>query len=144
MRQPEEPCEQKSGVSRQEQRTAGDRRSVRTIRRLDEHSIDGRETIDKAVAYLHLLMRSPLPTNRLVSLTLAGAVLTAFVALALAAPGLGLGVDSLTDDENPTVASDAPTPNEDFTPAVGTQGGGEHEDDEYEDEYEEYEEEEDD
>ncbi|AFO58955.1 MULTISPECIES: hypothetical protein [Natrinema] len=93
-------------------------------------------------------MRSPLPTNRLVSLTLAGAVVTAFVALALAAPGLGLGVDSLTDDENPTVASDAPTPNEDFTPAVGTQGGGEHEDDEYEeheeyeDEYEEYEEDE--
>ncbi|MDS0477211.1 hypothetical protein [Natrinema sp. 1APR25-10V2] len=96
-------------------------------------------------------MRSPLPTNRLVSLTLAGAVLTAFVALALAAPGLGLGVDSLTDDENPTVASDAPTPNEDFTPAVGTQGGGEHEDDEYEEleddeyegEYEEHEEEDD-
>jgi len=86
-------------------------------------------------------MRIPVPTNRLVSLTLAGAVLTSFVALSLAAPGLGLGVDPLTNDENPTVASDAPTPNEDFTPAVGTQGGGEHEDDEYE-EHEEYEEEE--
>jgi len=96
-------------------------------------------------------MRIPVPTNRLVSLTLAGAVLTGVVALALAAPGLGLGVDSLTDDENPTAASDAPTPNEDFTPAVGTQGDGEHEDDEYEeheddeyeDEYEEHEEEDD-
>ncbi|QFU84805.1 hypothetical protein [Natronorubrum aibiense] len=87
-------------------------------------------------------MKSPLPTNRLVSLTLAGAVLTGVVALALAAPGLGLGVDSLTD-ENPTVASDAPTPNEDFTPAVGTQGDDEHEDDEYE-EHEEHEDEDDD
>ncbi|WP_254532836.1 hypothetical protein [Natrinema gelatinilyticum] len=86
-------------------------------------------------------MRIPVPTNRLVSLTLAGAVLTSFVALSLAAPGLGLGVDPLTNDENPTVASDAPTPNGDFTPAVGTQGGGEHEDDEYE-EHDEYEEEE--
>ena len=93
-------------------------------------------------------MRIPVPTNRLVSLTLAGAVLTSVVALALAAPGLGVGIDSLADDENPTVASDAPTPNEDFTPAVQS-GGGEHEDDEYdeheeyEDEYEEYEEEDD-
>ncbi|OLZ39238.1 hypothetical protein A6E15_17690 [Natrinema saccharevitans] len=86
-------------------------------------------------------MRIPVPTNRLVSLTLAGAVLTGIVALALAAPGLGLGVDSLTDDENPTVASDAPTANEDFTPAVGTQGGGEHEDDEYEEHEDEYEDE---
>ncbi|SDC09459.1 hypothetical protein [Natrinema hispanicum] len=83
-------------------------------------------------------MRIPVPTNRLVSLTLAGAVLTSVVALALAAPGLG--VDSLTDSENPAVASDAPAPNEDFTPAVGTQGGGEHEDDEYEEHEEEYEE----
>ncbi|MFD1562755.1 hypothetical protein ACFR99_04210 [Haloarchaeobius amylolyticus] len=94
-------------------------------------------------------MRIPVPTNRLVSLTLAGAVLTSVVALSLAAPGLG--VDSLADTENPPIASDAPTPNEDFTPAVGTQGDGEHEDneyeehedDEYEDEYEEHEEEDD-
>ncbi|MGM0388840.1 hypothetical protein BDK88_2417 [Natrinema hispanicum] len=86
-------------------------------------------------------MRIPVPTNRLVALTLAGAVLTGVVALALAAPGLGLGVDSLTDNENPTVASDAPTPNGDFTPAVQS-GGGEHEDDEYE-EHDEYEDEED-
>ena len=86
-------------------------------------------------------MRIPVPTNRLVSLTLAGAVLTGAVALALAAPGLGLGVDSLTDNENPTVASDAPTPNEDFTPTV--QSGGEHEDDEYEDHEEDEEDEED-
>ncbi|WP_245742109.1 hypothetical protein [Natrinema salaciae] len=73
--------------------------------------------------------------------------MTGIVALALAAPGIGFGVDSLTDDENPAVASDAPTPNEDFTPAV--QSGGEYEDDEYEeheeyeDEYEEHEEEDD-
>jgi len=93
-------------------------------------------------------MRTPVPTNRLVSLTLAGAVLTSFVALALAAPGLGVGIDSLADNENPTVASDAPAPNEDFTPAVQS-GGGEHENDEYEeheeyeDEYEEHEEEDD-
>ena len=84
-------------------------------------------------------MQIPVPTNRLVSLTLAGAVLTSVVALALAAPGLGFGVDSLTDNENPTVASDAPTPNEDFTPAVQS-GGGEHESEEYEEEYEDHDE----
>ncbi|WP_254761538.1 hypothetical protein [Natrinema marinum] len=80
-------------------------------------------------------MRAPLPTNRLVSLTLAGAVLTAVVALALAAPGLGLVGDAPTDGPTSTpLASDAPTPNADFTPAVDTQGG------EYEDEYEDHEE----
>ena len=85
-------------------------------------------------------MRIPVPTNRLVSLTLAGAVLTGVVALALAAPGLGLVDSTMTDDGSPAVASDAPTPNEDFTPAVQSGGdGGEHED--YEEEYEEHEEE---
>ncbi|WP_265108273.1 hypothetical protein [Halosolutus halophilus] len=89
-------------------------------------------------------MRIPLPTNRLVALTLAGAVLTGAVALVLAAPGLGVVDDSLTDGTGPTsIADDAPTPNEDFTPAVDTQGGEEREDDEYE-EHEEHEEREDD
>lgn len=96
-------------------------------------------------------MRIPLPTNRLVAMTLAGALLTMVVAGGLAFPGLGLA--SLSDSDTGVTASDqqaagdAPQPNESFTPAVQTGGDGESgEDEEYEEnedeEDEEYEEEE--
>jgi hypothetical protein len=85
------------------------------------------------------------PTNRVVGLALAGAVLTAIVAV-----GLGAPVGDLAQYDEPAasqpaangsgqVASgDAPTPNQHFTPAV--QSGSEYEDDEDE-EYEDDEEE---
>ena len=91
-------------------------------------------------------MRIPLPTNRLVAITLAGALLTMVVAGGLAFPGLGLG--SLSDGDigvttgDQQAAGDAPQPNESFTPAVQTGGNGESGDGEYE-EYEENEYEED-
>jgi len=94
-------------------------------------------------------MRIPVPNNRLVALTLAGALLTAIVAGALAVPIDGLTqsggqVDQSgsTDSDAPRqVASDAPTPNQDFTPAVQTQSGYEGEEHEEYEEREEYEEE---
>lgn len=103
-------------------------------------------------------MRLPLPQNRLVALTLAGALLTTVVAAGLTAPGLfgadGNGIAS--SESGDVVLQDAPTPNENFTPAVQTQSGGEHEEeweehegddddsDEHEDESEEEEHEDDD
>lgn len=94
-------------------------------------------------------MRLPVPKNSLVALTLAGALLTAVVAVALTAPG-AFGVTQTGPSEPNTdgnaLATDAPQPNESFTPAVQTQASGEHEeeheesegdedsDDEYEDE----------
>ncbi|MFD1633100.1 hypothetical protein ACOZ4L_12155 [Haloplanus ruber] len=86
-------------------------------------------------------MRIPLPNNKLVAFTLAGALLTAVVAGGLAMPGVGLGQAGGDSDSPGTPASDAsqqaaadaPTPNEDFTPAVQTQSGYEdeaHEEDE--------------
>lgn len=85
-------------------------------------------------------MRNPIPRNRLVVLTLLGAVLTGVVAVGLAVPGLGLQqTDPGTVDAGAqaTLPSDAPTPNENFTPAVQqTGGGGEHEEEEHEDEHE--------
>ncbi|WP_434529931.1 hypothetical protein ACODNH_00420 (plasmid) [Haloarcula sp. NS06] len=99
-------------------------------------------------------MRLPVPNNRLVAFTLVGALLTTLVAGGLAFPGLGLGqlADPVSDDINgpQQVGADAPTPNQDFTPAVQTQSGydedheeeyEEHEDEEYEEEHEEDEEE---
>ena len=91
-------------------------------------------------------MRVPVPNNKLVAFTLAGALLTAIVAGALALPGGGIAqVGEQADapsttgsDGSQQVAADAPTPNQDFTPAVQTQS-------EYEDEdHEEYEEDEED
>ncbi|WP_169302371.1 hypothetical protein [Halorientalis salina] len=86
-------------------------------------------------------MRLPLPTNRLVALTLLGALATAVVASAIVVPGV---IDSTGDTagQSPTVtpSGDAPQPNEDFTPAVS--GGEEHEDEEYEDDKDEDEEDE--
>lgn len=102
-------------------------------------------------------MSIPVPRNRLVAFTLAGAVLTAVVAVGLAFPTLGLtaGPDSPAagDPGTATVASDAPTPNQNFTPAV-SQGsssereehdeyGSEDDEDEHEAEEEEYESEDD-
>jgi hypothetical protein len=99
-------------------------------------------------------MRVPVPKNKLVAFTLVGALLTAGVAGALALPGGGLaqvGEQANSSDVSQQAASDAPTPNEEFTPAVQTQSGyedeehedEEHEDEEHEDEeeHEEYEEE---
>jgi hypothetical protein len=87
-------------------------------------------------------MQVPVPNNRLVVFTLAGAVLTALVAGALAAPTQPDGrpdrPESMTTDAAPQVAGDAPTPNQEFTPAVQTQSGYEDEEHEaYEDEHEE-------
>jgi hypothetical protein len=79
-------------------------------------------------------MRIPVPNNKLVAFTLAGALLTAIVAGGLAIPGDGLAQadssSSNASDVSQEVAADAPTPNQEFTPAVQTQSG-------YEEEYEE-------
>lgn len=99
-------------------------------------------------------MRVPVPTNRLVAFTLAGALLTAVVAGGLAFPGLipGVSPDSPGDatsadtDATQRLAADAPEPNQEFTPDVQTQSSyeeyEEHEEEEHEDEHdeEEYEE----
>ena len=96
-------------------------------------------------------MRVPVPTNRLVAFTLAGALLTAVVAGGLAFPGLVPGVspdspgDATSADTDATqrLAADAPEPNQDFTPDVQTQSSSaEHEEEEYEDEHDEEEHEE--
>jgi len=91
-------------------------------------------------------MRIPLPTNRLVAMTLVGALLTMVVAGGLAFPGLGLaglsdGDTGVTASDQQT-ATDAPEPNESFTAAVQTGDDGGSGDGEYE-EYEENEDEED-
>ncbi|MDQ2074903.1 hypothetical protein RBH20_20480 [Haloarcula sp. H-GB4] len=106
-------------------------------------------------------MRVPVPKNTLVAFTLVGALLTAGVAGALAIPGGGLAQvgeqddspGSTASDAAQQAASDAPTPNQEFTPAVQTQSGyedeeheeyeedDEDEEDENEDDEEEYEEE---
>jgi hypothetical protein len=95
-------------------------------------------------------MRLPVPTNRLVAFTLAGALMTMVVAGVLAVPG---GLAETSDREATPAAADggqaqfgadAPTPNQNFTPAVQTQSGyGEHEEDEEHEEEEEHEEDED-
>jgi hypothetical protein len=91
-------------------------------------------------------MRSPLPSNRLVQLTLLGALLTATVTVGLAMPTT-LGSDtSAQTTTGETVDAGAPTPNQNFTPAMSDSSSGsvgEHEREEYEEEYEreEYEEE---
>lgn len=94
-------------------------------------------------------MRNPLPNNRLVALTLVGALATAVLASALVVPGVfGTTAD---DTDGPTQAqatpnASAPQPNENFTAAVSNSAnsanrGEEHEDGEHEDgEYGEYEE----
>lgn len=96
---------------------------------------------------MQLIVRIPVPNNKLVAFTLVGALLTAGIAGALAFPGGGLAqsgeqTDSAsapTSDAAQQVAADAPTPNENFTPEVQTRSGYEGEEHE---EYEEYEEDE--
>ncbi len=99
-------------------------------------------------------MRVPIPTNRLVALTLAGALLTTLAAGALAFPGLGLVADQSSSSPSANVSpgeqltADEPTPNQNFTPAAQTQpSGGEYEEEddheEEEDEKDDHEEEED-
>lgn len=97
-------------------------------------------------------MRLPVPTNKLVAFTLAGALLTALVAGALALPIGGVTqadgptTPSATPDASAQLGADAPTPNQGFTPAVQTQSGyeDEHEEDEEEHEAEDEHEDEDD
>jgi len=87
-------------------------------------------------------MRVPVPKNKLVAFTLVGALLTAGVAGALALPGGSLAQageqpnspDTPASGSSQQVTADAPTPNQEFTPAVQTQSG--YEDEEHE-EYEE-------
>ena len=96
-------------------------------------------------------MRVPVPKNKLVAFTLVGALLTAGVAGALALPGGGLAQageqpnspDTPASESSQQVTADAPTPNQEFTPAVQTQSGYEDEEhEEYEEDDEEYEEDE--
>lgn len=78
-------------------------------------------------------MRVPVPRNRLVAFTLLGALLTAVVAGALAFPGVGLGGAAGPDDgSSGHLASDAPTPNQNFTTSVQTGSGGDREAGEHE------------
>jgi hypothetical protein len=86
-------------------------------------------------------MRLPVPSNRLVQLTLVGALLTVVVAAGLALPADQTPIR----DEQTTggqVDANAPTPNQEFTPAVDNSGGHD-EYEEYEDEYEDEDEDED-
>jgi hypothetical protein len=94
-------------------------------------------------------MRVPVPKNKLVALTLVGALLTAGVAGALVLPGGGLvevgehpnSPDTTAPDASQQAVSDAPTPNQEFTPAVQTQSGfGEEDQDEYKEDDEDEEE----
>lgn len=95
-------------------------------------------------------MRIPVPNDRLVAFTLVGAVLTAVVAggLAFPIPGLtGPGDGGTVTDRTPAgpsnAAADAPTPNQDFTPAVQTRSGdGDGDDERYEDDHDDREEDE--
>ncbi|MFB6165604.1 MAG: hypothetical protein ABEJ31_10635 [Haloarculaceae archaeon] len=89
-------------------------------------------------------MRIPVPTNRLVALTLVGAVLTAGVAVALAAPDLLGGSNDPTQsgqDGTDQLPADAPSPNPNYTPAKQTAAPavGEHEGEDEEYEHGEYE-----
>lgn len=99
-----------------------------------------------------VIVRIPVPNNKLVAFTLAGALLTAIIAGALAVPIDGLtqsggqaGQSELTDSDTPQqVAAGVPTPDPNFTPAVQTQSGYEEDEhEELEDEHEEDEEEDD-
>jgi len=65
-------------------------------------------------------------------MTVLGMVLTGVVAVGLAVPSVvpGLNAGSAGDQSTNAVGSDAPTPNANFTPAVQTPQGGEHEHDE--------------
>lgn len=87
-------------------------------------------------------MRIPIPTNRLVALTLLGALLTGVVSLGLTAPGLLPGSNDVDDATggNAQVAADSPAPNPDFTPAVRTPAGYEEHEEGPEDREGEYEE----
>lgn len=88
-------------------------------------------------------MRLPLPRNRLVQLTLVGALLTTAIAAGVVVPGVftnPTASDSTSTQTNP--GPDAPTPNDQFTPATSGGDGGEYEDEEYGEEYEDEEHEE--
>jgi hypothetical protein len=92
-------------------------------------------------------VRVPVPENRLVAFTLAGALLTAIVAGALAVPGdpTHSGERADATGASQQVGTAAPTPNQEFTPAVQTQSGyedeehGEYEDHDERENYDEHE-----
>lgn len=82
-------------------------------------------------------MRLPVPRSRLVRLTLIGALLTAAVTATLLVPGL-LTDNSRTHTDSQTLGADAPTPNDQFTPA--SQAASRQGDDDDHEAHEEYEE----
>ncbi|MFW5959465.1 MAG: hypothetical protein ACOCQ3_05650, partial [Natronomonas sp.] len=76
-------------------------------------------------------MKLPLPKNTIVKLTLIGVLLTSLLSVGLATQ---FPTDS-PEQGGTTIEADAPTPNEDFTPAVQDDGHEEYEEhEEYEDE----------
>lgn len=98
-------------------------------------------------------MKLPLPKNTIVKLTLVGVLLTSLLSVGLATQ---FPTDS-PEQASTTIEADAPSPNEDFTPAVQDDdheeydeheeyedGHGDEYEDDHDDEYEEYEEHEDD
>ena len=109
-----------------------------TIRELYEHSTVGREAVFTRTDSVDVTMNVPVPRNRLVALTLFGVVFTGLVSVTLAAPNLLPGDDGPDSGQGQSdaLASDAPTPNENFTPAVQSQGGDDGEDEEEHEEYE--------
>lgn len=108
-------------------------------------------------------MRSPVPKNRLVTLTLLAALLTGALTVGLAYPTLLPGTDTIESpaagdqaigvagaggaaptatpgmagDGTPTAAPETPTPNPNFTPAVKTTTPSGHEYEEHEHEHDE-------
>lgn len=90
-------------------------------------------------------MRIPIPKNRIVAFTLAGALLTTIVAGGLAFPAFGFidgqdgGASAPDGTPSQQVAADAPTPNQNFTPAVQKEYG-EYDDEEHDHDEEEHEE----
>jgi hypothetical protein len=86
-------------------------------------------------------MRLPLPRNRLVALTLLGAVLTALVAAGLVLAGDPVSQNDPVSVDRSALAGDSPTPNPSFTPAVSSGGQYEEEHDEEEHDEEEHEDE---
>ena len=81
-----------------------------------------------------VIVRLPIPNDRLVALTIAGALATMVVAGALAVPGAVDGQDGAVTGGGQQTAADAPTPNQQFTPAVQTESGGDYDGEEYENE----------
>lgn len=79
-------------------------------------------------------MRLPLPTNKLVLLTLGGAVLATGLSVALATPGI---LGGLSPESGDALPAGAPADDPNFTPAVQSASPAHYaDDDEWEDERE--------